>query len=119
MSFDTDYMRERGQMDAVKTGVGTNISHGFISFGKGIFEAVTGLFTQPIKGAMQEGALGFVKGLGKGLLGLVVKPVAGTLDLAAGVMRETGEIAALAIRKDNGPKELVWPQRTLASGLVT
>lgn len=45
--------------------------------GYGIFDGVTGIFTQPIKGAHKEGARGFFKGFGKGIGGAVCKPAAG------------------------------------------
>ena len=38
---------------------------------------MTGVVTQPIKGAKKEGAAGFLKGMGKGFAGLIVKPAAG------------------------------------------
>ena len=45
--------------------------------GFGIYDGVTGLVTQPVEGARQEGTLGFAKGLGKGLGGAMIKPIAG------------------------------------------
>jgi hypothetical protein len=54
---------------------------GFKSAGKELglqmFDAVTGLVTQPYHGAKEEGALGLLKGAGKGLGGLLIKPEAG------------------------------------------
>lgn len=46
-------------------------------FGYGVYDGVTGLFTQPIEGAKQEGMAGFVKGFGKGIGGFFLKPSAG------------------------------------------
>jgi hypothetical protein len=46
-------------------------------FTHGIYDGVSGVVTQPVHGAMEEGALGFLKGVGKGLGGLVLKPTAG------------------------------------------
>ena len=48
-------------------------------FGLGFYDGVSGLFTQPIQGAKQEGVAGFVKGFGKGVGGLMLKPGAGWL----------------------------------------
>ncbi|KAI4253660.1 MAG: hypothetical protein L6R42_007492, partial [Xanthoria sp. 1 TBL-2021] len=45
-------------------------------FGYGVYDGVTGLFTQPIEGAKQEGVAGFVKGFGKGIGGFFLKPSA-------------------------------------------
>lgn len=47
-------------------------------FGYGVYDGVSGLFTQPIHGAKQEGVVGFIKGFGKGIGGVLLKPQAGT-----------------------------------------
>ena len=66
------------------------------SMGKGIFEGVTGLVTQPMKGAKEEGAKGFFKGFGKGIIGIATKPVAGVLDMASktteGITRQASSL---------------------------
>lgn len=46
-------------------------------FGLGFYDGITGLVTQPIRGAEKEGAAGFIKGVGKGIGGLILKPGAG------------------------------------------
>lgn len=46
-------------------------------FGYGMFDGITGLVTQPLRGAEKEGAAGLIKGIGKGLAGVVLKPGAG------------------------------------------
>lgn len=43
----------------------------------GLYDGVTGMVTQPIRGGKEEGALGVLKGMGKGMGGALVKPVAG------------------------------------------
>ncbi|KAM3069239.1 hypothetical protein ACMFMG_010752 [Clarireedia jacksonii] len=43
-------------------------------FGYGMFDGITGLVTQPMRGAEKEGAAGLLKGIGKGIGGLVLKP---------------------------------------------
>lgn len=48
-------------------------------FGLGLFDGITGLVTQPLRGAEKEGAAGFVKGFAKGIGGIVFKPAAGKL----------------------------------------
>jgi hypothetical protein len=37
--------------------------------------------TQPVKGAMEEGAMGLLKGFGRGIAGIIVKPSVGAIDL--------------------------------------
>jgi hypothetical protein len=39
---------------------------GIRDFGKGLWHGATGVLTQPIKGAKQDGIVGFGKGIGKG-----------------------------------------------------
>lgn len=46
----------------------------------GFFTGITGLVTEPIKGAEKSGIGGFFKGGLKGLTGLIVKPVSGVID---------------------------------------
>ncbi len=48
-------------------------------FGLGCWDGITGLVTQPIKGAQENGALGCVKGFGKGIAGVACKPAAGKI----------------------------------------
>jgi UDP:flavonoid glycosyltransferase YjiC (YdhE family) len=43
-------------------------------FGLGMYDGITGLVTQPMRGAQKGGAAGFVKGIGKGIGGVVLKP---------------------------------------------
>lgn len=45
-------------------------------FGYGFYDGITGLVTQPIRGARKEGPAGFVKGAVRGAFGLVLKPSA-------------------------------------------
>lgn len=46
-------------------------------FGFGMYDGITGLVTQPLRGAEKDGAAGLIKGIGKGIGGLVLKPGAG------------------------------------------
>lgn len=48
-------------------------------FGFGFYDGISGLVTQPIRGAQKEGGMGLLKGIGKGIGGLVLKPAAGKL----------------------------------------
>ena len=45
--------------------------------GLGLYDGVSGLVTQPLQGAREEGAAGLFKGFGKGLGGSVLKGGAG------------------------------------------
>ncbi|KAA8494978.1 putative vacuolar protein sorting-associated protein 13A [Porphyridium purpureum] len=61
----------------------TGLLAGTIALGHGIRSGATGLFTNPVEGARQDGFLGFWKGLGKGVAGVALKPLTGALDMIA------------------------------------
>jgi len=50
----------------------------------GFVDGMTGIFTQPVRGARKDGVEGFFKGLGKGAIGLVTRPAAGVIDFTSG-----------------------------------
>ncbi|KAI4844738.1 UDP-Glycosyltransferase/glycogen phosphorylase [Aureobasidium sp. EXF-8846] len=68
-------VRMRNEITGVKTGLKVGAEE--VCFG--FYDAVTGVFTQPIHGFEANGAIGLVKGVGRGVGGLVCKSVAGTL----------------------------------------
>ncbi|KAI1484782.1 hypothetical protein F5X96DRAFT_662874 [Biscogniauxia mediterranea] len=55
-------------------------------FGLGMYDGITGLITQPIKGAEKEGGAGLLKGFGKGIGGLILKPAAAVWSIPAYTM---------------------------------
>lgn len=57
------------------------------NFGLGWYDGVTGLVTQPWKGAQKDGAVGFVKGIGKGMGGFVAKSGAGSVGILGYTMK--------------------------------
>ncbi|KAH8886694.1 UDP-Glycosyltransferase/glycogen phosphorylase [Thozetella sp. PMI_491] len=78
------------------TGFVSGLSAAGKGLGQGVFDGVTGFFTQPVDGARKEGPKGFLKGFGKGVGGLVFKPAAGGVGVAShtamGVYRELQKI---------------------------
>ncbi|KAI8724258.1 Glyco-transf-28 domain-containing protein [Fusarium sp. LHS14.1] len=56
-------------------------------FGLGWYDGVTGLFTQPWRGAQKEGVSGFFKGVGRGVGGFIAKPCAGVFGIPGYVMK--------------------------------
>lgn len=52
-------------------------------FGLGLYDGISGLVTQPIKGAQKEGGAGLFKGFAKGVGGLVLKSGAAVWSLPA------------------------------------
>ncbi|KAK6439366.1 hypothetical protein LTR95_004433 [Oleoguttula sp. CCFEE 5521] len=56
-------------------------------FGLGVYDGISGLVTQPVRGAQKEGAAGFLKGIGKGIGGVVLKTSAGGMAIPAYTMK--------------------------------
>jgi hypothetical protein len=63
------------------TGMKSGLQAAGKDFTHGIYDGVTGVVTQPVRGAVEEGTVGFLKGVGKGLGGLVLKPTAGKISI--------------------------------------
>ena len=96
LSLDAEYMKERQERNVREKPkhVGEGVLFGVRDLGLGVFKGVTGLVTEPVKGASQDGVEGFFKGVGRGVLGyrfcfintyissVGVKPVVGVIDLA-------------------------------------
>lgn len=80
------------------------MGYGGLALMKGIFNGVTGLVTEPYKGAKSKGAKGAAVGVGRGLMGLVAKPVAGTVGLVGctvqGAISTPGSIKNAVTKKD-------------------
>lgn len=57
----------------------SGLGYGTYAIAKGVFDGVTGIVTEPVKGARNEGFKGAAKGLASGIIGIVAKPVAGTV----------------------------------------
>eukprot|EP01006_Ploeotia_vitrea_P029009 TRINITY_DN61627_c0_g1_i1.p1 TRINITY_DN61627_c0_g1~~TRINITY_DN61627_c0_g1_i1.p1 ORF type:complete len:906 (-),score=94.69 TRINITY_DN61627_c0_g1_i1:55-2772(-) len=58
-------------------GVVEGFNMGLKGLGKGLFQGVTGVVMDPVKGAKNDGLLGFAKGVGTGVGGLVWRPLKG------------------------------------------
>lgn len=86
MALDADFAKSRADNLKNVTSVSDGAVKGVKQFGRGLFEGVTGLVTQPIKGAKKDGFLGALKGAGKGVFGLAFKPAAGAIDVISGTM---------------------------------
>jgi hypothetical protein len=69
----------------------SDLKSGFMAIGKefgyGWYDGVTGVVTQPWKGAQKEGTSGFFKGIGKGVGGLITKPGAALFAIPAYFMK--------------------------------
>jgi len=61
------------------------LARGFAALGGSLVKGLTGVVTEPIRGAAENGAEGFFSGVGKGLLGVVFKPIGGVLEFGGKV----------------------------------
>ncbi|KNC83160.1 hypothetical protein SARC_04566 [Sphaeroforma arctica JP610] len=52
----------------------------------GILGGISGIVSQPVRGAKDDGASGFMKGLGKGVVGAFTKPASGVMDFGLDTM---------------------------------
>ncbi|KAE8441968.1 hypothetical protein EG329_004135 [Mollisiaceae sp. DMI_Dod_QoI] len=78
-----DTVRPQQQVNDFKSGakaVGKEFAFGW-------YDGVTGLVTQPWKGAQKEGTSGFLKGIGKGIGGFVTKPGAALFGIPGYIMK--------------------------------
>ncbi|OMP82436.1 Sterol 3-beta-glucosyltransferase, partial [Diplodia seriata] len=80
------YGEEPRQVEKV-TGFSSGVKVAGKEFGIGLFEGISGLVTQPLKGAKEEGAGGFIKGFGKGIAGIALKPQAAAFAIPAYTMK--------------------------------
>lgn len=78
-----DTVRPQQQVSDMKSGA---VAIGK-EFGFGFYDGVTGLVTQPWKGAQKEGTSGFFKGMGKGIGGFISKPGAALFGIPAYFMK--------------------------------
>lgn len=62
--------------------LGSGVAYGANSLFTSVSSGVTGVISQPLRGAKEGGFEGFFKGLGKGIVGVVTKPIIGIVDLA-------------------------------------
>ncbi|KAG4441096.1 hypothetical protein IFR05_003450 [Cadophora sp. M221] len=78
-----DTVRPQQQVSDIKSGaraIGKEFAFGF-------YDGVTGLVTQPWKGAQKEGTSGFLKGIGRGVGGFLMKPGAALWGIPAYMMK--------------------------------
>ena len=122
LSFDGDYKHQRKISKHVEnpTNVADGVIYGTKAIGQGILLGVSGLVTQPYKGAKREGAKGFVKGFAKGVIGVAVKPTVGVLDGASNITQGISGTATSLMSKPRTirlrrPRLLYSPDRILVT----
>ncbi|KAG8896572.1 hypothetical protein FRB99_008829 [Tulasnella sp. 403] len=72
-------VREVGPVRDFRSG----LREGGKGFAYGIYDGITGLVTEPIRGAREEGFMGAIKGSGRSFINASMRPAAGTLALVA------------------------------------
>ncbi|CAK7235465.1 hypothetical protein SCUCBS95973_009279 [Sporothrix curviconia] len=84
------------------------------AFGHGLYDGVTGLVTQPLKGAEKDGGRGLVAGFAKGLGGIVLKPAAGAWAVPAYTMQGVQAEVDRLMKKNGTDCEKMEAQRVAA-----
>ncbi|KAF2006736.1 glycosyltransferase family 1 protein [Amniculicola lignicola CBS 123094] len=80
------YGGEVRQVDKV-TDMQSGVRTGLKELGLGFYEGISGLVTDPYKGAKKEGAAGFVKGVGRGIAGVPLRVMGGVFALPGYAMK--------------------------------
>jgi hypothetical protein len=120
LSFDDEYIKKQKQEQRrAPHNVSEGLQAGGKSLFKGVVRGVTGVFTQPYKGAKSDGAPGFFKGLGKGIVGLPVKPVAGALDLISKTSQGMANQAASQERRKRLDNRIRYPRSFRGGTTIT
>ncbi|ROW07820.1 hypothetical protein VMCG_03372 [Cytospora schulzeri] len=81
--YNDDTVRKQEKV----TGIGSGFMVAWKELGLGFYDGVSGLATQPMRGAQKEGGLGFIKGFAKGIGGVILKPAAGVWSVPAYMMK--------------------------------
>ncbi|KAL1962950.1 hypothetical protein VTN77DRAFT_9046 [Rasamsonia byssochlamydoides] len=77
--YGDDTVRQQDKITGFHSGVKTATKE----LGLGFYDGITGIVTQPIRGAKKDGVGGFFKGIGKGLGGAILKPGAAIWGIPA------------------------------------
>ncbi|SMY23427.1 unnamed protein product [Zymoseptoria tritici ST99CH_1A5] len=81
--YGDETVRKQDKVTDLKSGIRAATKE----FGFGMYDGITGLVTQPMKGASEGGAAGFVKGIGKGIGGIMLKPGAAIFGIPGYTMK--------------------------------
>ncbi|KAK5121275.1 hypothetical protein LTR85_005441 [Meristemomyces frigidus] len=81
--YGDDTVRKAEQVTDFKSGLRAATKE----FGYGMYDGITGLVTQPMRGAAKEGPAGFIKGIGKGIGGIALKPGAAVFGIPGYAMK--------------------------------
>ncbi|ROT34996.1 UDP-Glycosyltransferase/glycogen phosphorylase [Sodiomyces alkalinus F11] len=96
------------------TDLSTGLKAAGRGFALGLYDGVTGMVTQPLKGAEKEGGAGLVKGIGKGIGGLLLKPASAFWAIPAYSMK--GVHASLRNMFGNSVQNYIIASRIIQGG---
>lgn len=102
LTFDDDHKRRRRQRLREQP----NIARSGKDLVEGVVGGITGLVTQPVSGAKEDGFEGFMKGVGKGVIGVVTQPATSIVDFATGTLNAI----KVCVNEPKGPKRLRPPR---------
>lgn len=102
LTFDDEMKRRRRQRRREQPNIARNIR----DLGEGLVGGITGLVTQPVSGAREDGFEGFMKGVGKGMIGVVTQPATSIVDFATGTLNAI----RVCVNDQKGPKRLRPPR---------
>jgi hypothetical protein len=114
LSLDRQYVHARRARALDRpANIATGFMYGLRDLSGGLYGGVTGILSQPFRGAKRDGLVGLVRGIGVGVLGVVVKPAVGVVDLAT---RTTEGLRNMS--DDNTARRVRVPRAFEADGTV-
>jgi len=105
MSMSNEYLRSRHTEPVQRQSDESLLSQGFSMMKEGVTLGVSGLVTEPVRGARAKGVTGLFSGLGKGVVGAAVKPVVSLLD-AATLASQSLQPGSTPVKQQESPQ---WP----------
>lgn len=107
LTFDDELKKRRRQRRREQP----NIARSGKDLVEGLVGGITGLVTQPVSGAREDGFEGFMKGVGKGVIGVVTQPATSIVDFATGTLNAI----KVCVNEQKGPKRM-RPPRVIVLG---
>lgn len=102
LTFDEEMKKRRRQRRREQP----NIARSGKDLVEGLVGGITGLVTQPVSGAKEDGFEGFMKGVGKGMIGVVTQPATSIVDFATGTLN----VIKVCVNEQKGPRRLRPPR---------
>ncbi|KAL0478349.1 vacuolar protein sorting protein VPS13 [Acrasis kona] len=110
LTFDDEYIKKHQAQRRAPRDAREGLSEGGNALFRSVKKGVTGLITQPIKGAKEQGGKGFFAGLGKGIVGVPMKPIAGVFDLVNKTTQGISNQAASQERQNRIQNRIRYPR---------